>query len=256
MINRLQGKCALITGATSGIGLEVASQLAQMGVNLILTGRRADRLTSIADKLKQTYGVQVRSHSFDVSRLEECKEFFAIFETENIDMLINNAGLASGADPVQSADFADWEAMIDTNLKGMIYMTRLFLPGMIARNSGYIMNVGSIAGHESYPGGSVYCATKHALYAFTRALKMDIGHTSIRVGMVSPGAVETEFSIVRFKGDMSRADAVYTGIDPLTAQDIAEIIIFALNRPEHVNIIDTFVVPVAQSSVAHVHRNP
>lgn len=254
MINRLKGKCALITGATSGIGREVANQLASMGVNLILTGRRADRLAITSKALVDAHDIRVKTHCFDVSDLNSCKAFFAQFEQETVDILINNAGLASGADPVQAADITDWEQMIDTNFKGMLYVTRLFLPGMIANNAGFILNVGSIAGHESYPGGSVYCATKHALYAFTRSLKMDVGHTPIRVGMVSPGAVETEFSMVRYKGDESRAKSVYAGMDPLTAEDVAEIIVFTLNRPEHVNILDTFVVPVAQSSGTLIHR--
>jgi NADP-dependent 3-hydroxy acid dehydrogenase YdfG len=256
MINRLKGKLALITGATSGIGKELAYQLAECGVNLVLTGRREDRLKKISDKLVQSAGVQVRYASFDVSERSACEEFYHSYSNDSFDILINNAGLASGTDAVQTADISDWERMIDTNIKGLLYMTRLILPGMIDRDNGHIINLSSIAGHESYPGGSVYCATKHALHAFTRSLKMDVGKTAVRVGMVSPGAVETEFSVVRFKGDKQRADAVYSGMDPLTAVDIAEIIVFMLNRPAHVNILDTFVVPTAQSSGTMIHRQP
>lgn len=254
MLNRLSGKCALITGASSGIGKELAVQLAAMNVHLILTGRRESRLKQLADELTSAHGISVEFEAFDVRSKDECISFHSKFYGHSIDILVNNAGLASGADSVQSADISDWESMIDTNLKGMLYLTRLFLPYMISRNQGHILNVGSIAGHESYPGGSVYCATKHALRAFTRSLKMDVGHTNIRVGMISPGAVETEFSIVRYKGDIDKANAVYSGMEPLTAVDIAEIIVFMLNRPDHVNILDTFVVPVAQSSGTMIHR--
>lgn len=255
MQNRLHGKTALITGATSGIGLETARQLAEMGVHLILTGRRENRLEQIKGDFSAEFGVEVNTYAFDIAKLQECQAFHHEIAGRSIDILINNAGLASGLDKVQDADIADWEAMIDTNVKGLIYITRLFLPDMVARNSGHIINVSSIAGHESYPGGSVYCASKHAVHAFTRSLKMDVGHTGIRVGMVSPGAVETEFSLVRFKGQQEKADAVYAGISPLTATDIAEIIVFMLNRPTHVNIMDSLVMPVAQSAATLVHRD-
>ncbi|KPQ00475.1 MAG: Short-chain alcohol dehydrogenase of unknown specificity [Bacteroidetes bacterium HLUCCA01] len=255
MHNRLTGKTALITGATSGIGLESARQLAELGVNLILTGRRSDRLEQIKTDFTGIYGVEIDTYAFDVAKLQACEAFHGQIADRTIDILINNAGLASGLDRVQDADIADWEAMIDTNIKGLIYITRLFLPAMISRNSGHIINVSSIAGHESYPGGSVYCASKHAVHAFTRSLKMDIGHTAIRVGMVSPGAVETEFSLIRFKGQKEKADAVYAGMTPLTATDIAEIIVFMLNRPAHVNIMDSLVMPVAQSAATMVHRD-
>ncbi|MCC5925372.1 MAG: SDR family NAD(P)-dependent oxidoreductase [Bacteroidetes bacterium] len=254
MINRLKGKFAIITGATSGIGKELAYQLADAGAHLLLTGRRKDRLEDISHDITHRTGVQVFTSAFDISNLQECKDFYQEFSDHPVDILVNNAGLAAGLDPVQTAAIDDWEQMIDTNIKGLIYMTRLFLPGMLARNEGHILNVSSIAGHESYPSGSIYCATKHAVHAFTRSLKMDVGHTDIRVGLVSPGAVETEFSMVRFKGDRKKADSVYSGIEPLTAGDIAEIILFMLNRPPHVNILDTFVVPTAQSSGTIIHR--
>ena len=254
-MNRLSNKTALITGATAGIGAETARQLARMGVHLILTGRRREKLETLKSEILRTHpDVRVMIHDFDITNVDACKAFFEIYKDQIPDILINNAGLASGADKVQDANLDDWDLMIDTNVKGLITMTRLFVNGMIARNSGHIMNLSSVAGVESYPGGSVYCATKHAVHAFTKALKMDLGHTNIRVSMISPGAVETEFSMVRFKGDAERAAKVYEGINPLIAEDIAEIIVFVLNRPEHVNILDTLVFSVAQSSATQIHR--
>ena len=254
-MNRLSNKTALITGATAGIGAETARQLARMGVHLILTGRRREKLETLKSEILRTHpDVRVMIHDFDITNVDACKAFFEIYKDQIPDILINNAGLASGADKVQDANLDDWDLMIDTNVKGLITMTRLFVNGMIARNSGHIMNLSSVAGVESYPGGSVYCATKHAVHAFTKALKMDLGHTNIRVSMISPGAVETEFSMVRFKGDAERAAKVYEGINPLIAVDIAEIIVFVLNRPEHVNILDTLVFSVAQSSATQIHR--
>jgi 3-hydroxy acid dehydrogenase/malonic semialdehyde reductase len=257
MINRLKGKLALITGATAGIGEETAKQLASCGVHLILTGRRKDRLENLSQRLKIDYPEsKVHTAAFDIRDKQACKSFYESFRHEKVDILINNAGLASGADKTQDADLDDWDIMIDTNVKGLITITRLFLPDMVERNQGHIINIGSIAGRETYPGGSVYCATKHAVHAFSRALKMDVGHTNIRVGIVSPGAVDTEFGVTRYKGDKQKADQVYEGFHPLYANDIAEIIVFMLNRPDHVNIIETFVTPVAQSSVTQVYRKP
>ena len=254
-MNRLSNKTALITGATAGIGAETARQLARMGVHLILTGRRREKLETLKSEILRSHpDVRVMIHDFDITNVDACKALFEIYKDQIPDILINNAGLASGADKVQDANLDDWDLMIDTNVKGLITMTRLFVNGMIARNSGHIMNLSSVAGVESYPGGSVYCATKHAVHAFTKALKMDLGHTNIRVSMISPGAVETEFSMVRFKGDAERAAKVYEGINPLIAEDIAEIIVFVLNRPEHVNILDTLVFSVAQSSATQIHR--
>ena len=254
-MNRLSNKTALITGATAGIGAETARQLASMGVHLILTGRRREKLELLkAELLRSHPDLRVMIHDFDITDESACKAFYDLYKNDIPDILINNAGLASGADKVQDANMDDWELMINTNVKGLITMTRLFVNGMVLRNSGHIMNLSSVAGVESYPGGSVYCATKHAVHAFTKALKMDLGHTNIRVSMVSPGAVETEFSMVRFKGDLERAAKVYEGIDPLIAEDIAEIIVFVLNRPEHVNILDTLVFSVAQSSATQVYR--
>lgn len=254
-MNRLIGKTALITGATAGIGQETARQLASMGVHLFLTGRREERLAAFKKELSESYpSVHVSTYCFDISVREDILAFVEKLGDEIPDILINNAGLAAGADKVFDASLDDWDAMINTNFRGLITLTRLLLPKMLERNSGHILNVSSIAGHESYPGGSVYCATKHAVNAFTKSLKMDLGHTDIRVSLVSPGAVETEFSMVRFKGDAARASKVYEGMERLVADDIAEIIVFILNRPEHVNILDTLVFSVSQSSATQIHR--
>ncbi len=254
-MNRVRGKTALITGATAGIGQETARQLASMGVNLILTGRREDRLAAFKNELEDSYPeISVGTYAFDIADRDDILDFVGQLGDKTLDILINNAGLAAGADKVFEASLDDWDSMIDTNLRGLITLTRLLLPKMIERNSGHILNVSSIAGHESYPGGSVYCATKHAVHAFTKSLKMDLGHTDIRVSLISPGAVETEFSMVRFKGDSERAGKVYEGMKKLVAQDIAEIIVFILNRPEHVNILDAVVLSVSQSSATQIHR--
>lgn len=254
-MNRLKGKLALITGATSGIGKAIAEELAHLGCDLILTGRRTERLESFSNALKQKFNTSVLVSDFDIRDLKACKDFAESHKNSTIDILINNAGLARGVDSVHTGDFGDWDAMIDTNVKGLLAMTRLFLPQMIKKNSGHIINIGSTAGHEAYPGGVVYCATKHAVKAITESTKKDVHGTKIRVSMVSPGLVETEFSNVRFSGDDDRANSVYKGMQPLTANDIAEIVVFVANRPDHVNILDSIIMPVAQSSAQMVHRD-
>tara|TARA_R110000868_G_scaffold304437_19_gene565348 strand:+ start:3726 stop:4493 length:768 start_codon:yes stop_codon:yes gene_type:complete len=254
-MNRLKGKTVLITGATSGIGKATAELFAENGTNLILTGRREKKLAEFAKELQSKHKIIVLPFDFDIRDLDACRAFSISIEETGVDILINNAGLAVGVDSVQSGDIEDWNTMIDTNIKGLLAMTRYITPGMIERNSGHVINLGSIAGHEAYPSGVVYCASKHAVKAITEATKKDLHGTKIRVSMVSPGLVETEFSNVRFKGDDKRADSVYKGIDPLTAQDIAEIIVFIANRPEHVNILDSIVMPVYQSSAQMVHRD-
>lgn len=251
---RLKDKWVLITGATSGIGKATAFQFAKVGAHLILTGRRLKRLEQLKSELESQYGTSVQVFNFDVRDREACKLCVDSIEPP-IDILINNAGLASGKDPLDSADFEDWDKMIDTNIKGLLNMTRFVSELMKERNSGHIINVGSIAGHEAYAGGSVYCGTKHAVDAITKATKMDLHGTSIRVSSVSPGLVETEFSEVRFHGDKEQAQKVYENLDALTADDIAEIILFMANRPPHVNIMDTIVLPVSQSSSTMVHRS-
>lgn len=252
-MNRLKDKWILITGATSGIGKASAEVFAESQTNLILTGRRKERLESIKENLQAEHGVDIQIFSFDVRDREACKNCVDSI-SQPIDILLNNAGLASGKDSVDEADFDDWDAMIDTNIKGLLSMTRFVSERMKQRDEGHIINIGSIAGHEAYPGGSVYCGTKHAVKAITQAAKMDLTGTNIRVSAVSPGLVETEFSEVRFHGDKEAADKVYEGMTPLTGRDIAEIIHFVASRPPHVNIMDTIVFPVHQSSATIVAR--
>ncbi|MEX0724462.1 MAG: SDR family NAD(P)-dependent oxidoreductase [Gracilimonas sp.] len=253
-MNRLKGKSAIITGATAGIGYKTAELLGEEGVDLILTGRRKERLEEIKKDFEDRLNVSAQIAAFDIQNAEACREFIESL-SKPVDILVNNAGLAKGTDPVYEADFDDWNTMIDTNIKGLLYLSRLISPQMKERNSGHIINVGSTAGHESYAGGVVYSATKHAVKAITEATKKDLHGTEVRVSMVSPGLVETEFSEVRFKGDKEKAAKVYKGMKPLVAQDIAEIIVFVANRPAHVNIMDTIIYPVAQSSATMVHRN-
>lgn len=252
--SRLKNKWVLITGATAGIGKATALACAEEGANLILTGRRSERLKEISTDILNQYDIEVMTYAFDVRDRDACKSCVESIKNP-IDILINNAGLASGKDPIHSADFEDWDKMIDTNVKGLLSMTRFVSERMKSRNSGHIINIGSIAGHESYPGGSVYCGTKHAVDAITKATKMDLHGTDIRVSAVSPGLVETEFSEVRFHGDKEKANEVYQDIKALTAEDVADIILFVITRPPHVNIMDTIVLPTCQSSSTMVSRS-
>lgn len=254
MKNRLSGKWVLITGATAGIGKASAYAFAASKCNLFLTGRRRKRLKKLQNELESKYPVKIRTLSFDIRDVKACSEAVESV-ISSVDILINNAGLAKGTAAVYDANFDDWNTMIDTNIKGLMNMTRLITPEMKKRNSGHIINVGSIAGHESYAGGSIYCATKHAVKAFTESTKKDLHGTKVRVSMVSPGLVETEFSMVRHNGNRDKADQVYKDMQPLVAQDIAEIIHFTANRPPHVNIMDVTVLPVDQSSSTMVYRN-
>ncbi len=252
----LEGKTSLITGATSGIGLAIAEQFAAAGSHLILTGRRRERLLKIKDDLESNHGLQVRIFDFDIRNMTSCQAFVDQLGDDRVDILVNNAGLARGIDAVDQALVDDWEEMIDTNVKGLLYMSRLILPRMRKLNSGHVLNIGSIAGHEAYRGGAVYCASKHAVTAINASMKMDLTGTDIRVSMISPGLVNTEFSTVRFHGDTERADGVYKGMQPLTADDIADIALFIVTRPKHVDIMDVLVYPTAQSSAYLVHRDP
>ena len=252
--DRLQNKWTVITGATSGIGKACAELFAGAGSHLVLTGRRIERLESLKKNLEAAHSVTIHISAFDVRDRQACIDFVDNLPNP-VDVLINNAGLAVGKDPVDQAEFDDWDRMIDTNVKGLLTMTRLITPGMKERNSGHIINIGSIAGHEAYAGGVVYCATKHAVDAITKSTKKDLHGTAIRVGAVSPGLVETEFSNVRFKGDDDSADKVYEGMEPLTGRDIAEVVLFMASRPDHVNIMDSIVYPVQQSASTLVDRN-
>ncbi len=248
-------RLALVTGATSGIGEATAIKLAQRGCELIITGRRQSRLEELKKKLQNLSQQKCTALVFDVSDRKEVQSVFAKHEElfSRVDYLINNAGLAKGVDPMPEADIEDWEIMIDTNIKGLLYMTRLILPGMIKRNSGDIVNLGSLAGRWVYPGGGVYCATKFAVRALTEGLRMDLLGTKIRVMTIEPGRVETEFSLVRM-GDEAAAKKVYEGMNPLVAEDIAESIVWCLERPSHVNIQEMVIVPTDQASVTLFHK--
>jgi NADP-dependent 3-hydroxy acid dehydrogenase YdfG len=245
-------KIALITGATAGIGEACARLFAQQKYNLILTGRRTERLSVLADGLITKYGIQVKFLTMDVRNKEEV----AILETlsedwKKVDVLINNAGLSQGMDPINAGSTADWEVMIDTNIKGLLYVTKVVSNWMIKHKSGHIVNLGSIAGKETYLNGNVYCATKHAVDSLNKAMRIDLLPHKIKVTGVHPGAVDTEFSQVRFHGDQERAKKVYEGYEPLHAKDIAETIWFAVSRPAHVNINDMIIMPSAQASTSH-----
>ncbi|WP_163708322.1 SDR family NAD(P)-dependent oxidoreductase [Mangrovibacterium lignilyticum] len=242
-------KIALITGATAGIGLETARILAKNSYNLILTGRRKDRLEELKAELSSD-SVEIELLQFDVRSKLAVDEALASLPADwkKIDLLVNNAGLAAGMDPVNNADVDDWEQMIDTNVKGLLYVTRTVSNWMIDRQSGHIISISSIAGKEAYPMGSVYCGTKHAVSAISKAMRIELAPHNIKVSTVCPGAVETEFSLVRFKGDEERASKVYDGFTPLFAKDIAETIYFVVSRPAHVNIDDILVMPTAQAS--------
>ncbi len=247
----------MITGATSGIGRATARILAQDGHHLILTGRRRERLEALRDELTRDYPkCHVLTLTFDVGRRDAVDEAIASLPEDwrAIDTLVNNAGLAVGLEPLHEGDPDDWERMIDTNIKGLLYVTRAIAPGMADRRAGHIVNLGSIAGREVYPGGAVYCATKHAVRALSQGMRQDLLPYGIRVSLICPGAVETEFSLVRFKGDNQRAASVYDGYTPLTADDIARTIRFALTAPAHVDLQDILVMPTAQADARTVHR--
>ena len=250
----MKDKLVLITGASAGIGAATAQLFAQCGCDLALNARRKERLQNLKDELEDAYNIDVQIGAFDVRDRSVCSSFMESLDRP-VDILVNNAGLAKGVDAVYEADMDDWDTMIDTNIKGVLNMTRLVTEPMRKRREGHVINIGSIAGHESYPGGSVYCATKHAVKAITEATKKDLHGTPIRVSMVSPGLVETEFSNVRFYGNDNKADEVYERMKPLKAIDIAEIVHFIANRPPHVNIMDSIVFPTAQSSSAMVARD-
>lgn len=247
-------KTVLITGATSGIGHATAQILAKKKYKLIICGRRKSRLEEIKKDLSQL--TEIHTLSFDVSQKEEV--FNAIssipINFQQIDILLNNAGNAHGLNFIHEADVDDWEAMIDINLKGLLYVTRAVSPGMVERKSGHIINIGSIAGIESYPKGGVYNATKYAVDGLTKSIRQDLVEHNIKVSEIKPGLVNTEFSKVRFKGDNDKADKVYEGMDPLTASDIAEIIEFAISRPHHVNLADMLVLPTAQATATMINR--
>lgn len=248
-------KIALITGATSGIGKATALKAAEAGFDIIITGRRTERLQALAKEIRRQ-GVDVLSLSFDVRQAQEVQQAIDSLSGKwrNIDVLVNNAGLAVGVNPIQDGILDDWERMIDTNVKGLLYVTRAVAPLMIAHNAGHIVNIASIAGKEVYPGGNVYCATKHAVDALSRAMRTDMLKHHIKVTNIAPGMVETEFSLVRYKGDEETAKKVYQGITPLTNEDIADTILFAITRPAHICLNDIVIMPTAQANSRDVNR--
>jgi NADP-dependent 3-hydroxy acid dehydrogenase YdfG len=246
----------LITGATSGIGRSCAYVFAKNKHDLIITGRRKDRLKEISKDLKLKYNVNILTLSFDVRNKDDVKKAVSAIPTDwkDISILINNAGLAVGLNTIQDGDVDDWERMIDTNVKGLLYVSREVLPMMIKRNCGHVINIGSIAGKEVYPNGNVYCATKHAVDALTKAMRIDMVTHNIKVTQIAPGAIETEFSVVRFKGDKDKADSVYAGFSPLLPDDVANVIYFTTTLPSHVNINDLVLMPTAQASATVLNK--
>lgn len=252
----LKNKIVFITGASSGIGAACATYFAKSGATLILCARRIELVNELAKHLHQEFNADVHSFQLDIRNVSDVKKALSALpdKYKNIDILLNNAGLAAGLDTIQDGSITDWEDMIDTNVKGLLYVTREILPHMVNRNSGHIINIGSIAGHETYPKGAVYCATKAAVNVLSNGLRMDLFGTKIRVSTVDPGAVETNFSMVRFKDDANRAAAVYQGVDALTAEDIADAVLYCATRPPHVNISEIIIMPTDQACATMMAR--
>ncbi|MBK6640449.1 MAG: SDR family NAD(P)-dependent oxidoreductase [Bacteroidetes bacterium] len=248
---------AFITGATAGFGKATAIKFAQFGWDVIITGRRQARLDQLEEEIINTYETRVFTLSFDVRNNEEVVAAIQSLphEWKKIDVLVNNAGLASGLAAIQDGELSDWETMIDTNVKGLLYVTKAILPFMTERKSGHIINIGSIAGKEAYAKGNVYCATKHAVDALSKSMRIDLLPFGIKVTAINPGAAETEFSIVRFKGDADKAAQVYKGYEPLKPEDIAEVIYFAASRPAHVVLNDIIITPLAQANTSNFLKN-
>jgi NADP-dependent 3-hydroxy acid dehydrogenase YdfG len=249
-------KIALITGATSGIGKSCARIFAQNNFNLILTGRRKERLDELKNELENAYSIEVCLLHFDVRNRNETIEALQGLpeKWKKVDLLINNAGLAVGVNPIDEGNFDDWDRMIDTNVKGLLNVSKMVIPWLKNSSQGHIINIGSIAGKEVYPNGNIYCASKHAVDAISQAMRIDLVKYGIKVTNIAPGLVETEFSNVRFYGDQEKADKVYVGMDPLTPNDIAETIWFCASRPAHVNIADVLILPAAQANSVTVIR--
>lgn len=252
----MNSSIALITGATSGIGQATARLLASHGFDVIITGRRKEKLQQVEKEIRKATGADVLSLVFDIGKRKEAVEILGGLagKWNNIDVLVNNAGGAIGLDLLQEGDMDDWDTMIDANVKGLLYVTRTLVPGMIKRGHGHIINLGSIAGKEVYEKGNVYCASKFAVDALTRGMRIDLMKHGIKVSSICPGLVETEFSVVRFKGDIEKAKVPYQGLTPLRAEDIADAILYVITRPAHVNINDMLIMPTAQASSIYVHR--
>ena len=257
MTARIAGQLALVTGASAGIGEAIAHRLARDGANLVLWARRSRRLAGLAEKITAATGATVATGTVDVRDYEAVRAAAAhVIGSAGIpDIVINNAGLAVGMASVQDADIDAWNRMIDTNVKGVLFVSRAFLPAMLERDSGHVVNIGSIAGRQVYPSGNVYCASKYAVRAITEGSNLDVLGTGVRVSGVNPGLVETEFSLVRFDGDAERAGAVYEGANALRPEDVADVVSFVVNTPPHVNVADLIVFPASQGSVHHILRD-
>lgn len=253
----LMGRTILITGASSGIGEAMARHFAREGARLVLCARRLERLQALAEELRVAHDADVHAFGLDVRDRQATQALPDSLPANfrDIDVLVNNAGLSRGLEPLHKGDPEDWEEMIQTNIAGLLNITRRILPGMVARGKGDVVNIGSISSHEVYPNGAVYCATKHAVDAITRGMRMDLVASPVRVSQISPGMVDTEFSLVRFHGDRERADSVYTGLHPLQGQDVAEAAFFILTRPPQVQVGEIVLWPVAQASATLSHRH-
>ncbi|MCU0372177.1 MAG: SDR family NAD(P)-dependent oxidoreductase [Ignavibacteria bacterium] len=253
----LKNKIVFITGASSGFGKACAEQFAVLGANLLICARRAERIEKIAFELHKNYKIKVFAFQLDVRNQEDVDEMIGGLPTEwkKIEVLVNNAGLSRGLNKIQDGVLLDWEEMIDTNVKGLLYVSRAVIPLMLKNKRGHIINIGSIAGQEVYPAGNVYCASKHAVDALTKGMRIDLNDTPIKVSTVDPGLAETEFSLVRFRGDKERAKNVYKGLKPLTAADVAEIVVFAATRNEHINLAQVLLLPKCQANTTLVKRN-
>jgi 3-hydroxy acid dehydrogenase / malonic semialdehyde reductase len=252
----MKDKVVFVTGASAGIGESCARAFAEEGARVLICARRRERAAQVAARLRKDFGVPVHHFVLDVRDRPAVEKAVAGLPTEwrAIDVLVNNAGLSRGLAKLHEGLPSDWEEMIDTNVKGLLYVSRAVIPGMVERASGHIINIGSIAGHEVYPGGNVYCATKFAVRALSKGLRLDLNGTPIRVSEVAPGMVETEFSLVRFHGDAERAGKVYQGLKPLSPDDIADAVVWCATRPAHVNVSEVVVMPTAQASTTLVHR--
>ena len=247
-------RTAFITGATSGIGKACAEKLAAQNFNLILTGRRSERLSQLKTTLEDRFSIEIETLCFDVRDREQTTQSIARLKIDRLDVLINNAGLAVGVSAIDEGNYEDWDRMLDTNIKGLLNVSKNIIPIFKDQKHGHIINIGSIAGKEVYPNGNIYCASKHAVDAISQSMRIDLLPHHIKVTNIAPGLVETEFSNVRFYGDAEKADNVYVGLDPLKGEDIAEAIWFCISRPSHVNVADMLILPSAQASAVQVRR--
>lgn len=255
-MNRLAGKRVLVTGASAGIGEACARAFAERGAHLLLSARRVERVNTLAASLAERHGIEAHANALDVTDRHAVNDYVDWLEAEGLlpDVLVNNAGKARGLDTFQESSVEDWEEMIDTNLKGLLYVTRAVLPHMVARDSGHVIHIGSIAGRWVYPKGSVYNATKFAVLALTEAMNLDLLGTKVRVSSVDPGLTETEFSVVRFRGDAERAKSVYAGTTPLTGEDVADAVVYVANTPPHVDVLNLVMMPTDQRFPGAIHR--